>query len=340
MQNAIQQAITQAFAGNTLNALKWAIAENKGISYEQVGQRFGFDSPVARIKKLVASGGIFTDENGVINKGDITNAVTKAAVAASTVANTPNLVYPGQRPGVVYDTPVTTPILEQITAYGALGIAPFQRLLSQAANLTAAHLANEDSPVPAAAPATAFNTTDMQRFGLILAVTAETLSVSADDSVLSYVVQQLETAVSNALDVYFSGLVTANSAAAATAQAAIAALPDARYGVFVAAPDTLMNLQDAANPNPTVSYKTRPVIQSLAVPAGKLWLVQANRVTVTDPVGNEVSKTNEADIVLDDGTGTANTTVTHLFQNNMAAVKIMRRLSAKLLSPVQVVTLS
>lgn len=338
MQNAIQQAITSALAGRTLESLKWIVAEQASDNTAVIN-RFGAASPAAHIKRLVGGNGVFTDGKGVINMGDI----RKAAVPAATVTNTPNLVFPPQRAGVLYQTPVTTPVLEQLKAFGAIDLAAFSRIVTQAANLTAARLPNEDSPIPAAAPASAFTTTDMARFGLILAVTRESLSMSADDSVLGYVAQQLDTAINNALDVYFADLVAASSVTAASAQAAIAALADPRFGVFVGAPDTLIGLQDAVNTDPTVSYKTRPVIQSLAVPADTLWLVQANRVSITDPFGNEVSRTDQASIVMDSAPGDAPANASQpvgLFQENMSALKIVRKLSAKLLSPVQVIELA
>ncbi|OWJ59140.1 hypothetical protein [Paraburkholderia caledonica] len=268
-------------------------------------------------------------------------AVTKGAVAAATVSNTPALYYPTQTPGVLLP-PTTPPILSQLVALGAPQLPPNVRLLTQAHLLQASEIAEGD-PTPAAAPGVDFSLTSLRKFGLICTFSDSLLApVSLTNAVVQYVQNQLEAAANNATDAFMVSLMMTGGTAASTVAAALAAfVGDLRTGCWIGSPVTLAGLRSAQETDIGPrggSFYQLPAVASLAVPDGKLILQDIKRIAVFDGP-QYVDRSIEADIVMDSDPKTATSEPLRLFQENMTALKIIKYADAKIIAAPQVITL-
>lgn len=264
--------------------------------------------------------------------------LAKAAVPVATTSNNPELYRPHQAPGVLYP-PTTTPIITALAQMGAPQLPPNVRALTQDKLLQAAEI-GEAEAVPGVAPATDVTLSSIRRFGLLMVfediLFAET---NFSDAVVQYVQDQLEMAANNATDAAMIDLFTKQGKAAASVGAAIAAFDgDLRTACWIGNPVTLTGLQDAANPNVGPrggTYKTLQAISSLAVPHGKLILVDVKRTAVFD--GPQIiAKSNQADVVVDTPDGPK---VVRLLQENKTALKITKYADAKVIAAPQLITL-
>jgi hypothetical protein len=315
-------------------------AASESWTYEATRKAFGAESVVSRVKRVLPQ--LSVDSEGLINQSVLTEAITKAAVAATTTANASNLYYPTQAPGVLLP-PISPSIISALIALGAPELPPNVRLLTQAANLSAVEV-SEGAPVPAAAPSLGFTLTDTDRkFALIVAFGTEMLAASNfDNRVQAYVEQQLTIAANNASDAFMLGLLDAGTAQT-TVSAAIAAFAgDLRTAAWVGSPETLAGLRSAQETQVGPmggTYYQLPAIATVAAAAHKLYLVDRKRVALFDgPM--EIVSSEEASILMDSAPGTASEAVTNLFQEGKVAIKVTQYVDARILTPAQVITLA
>ncbi|OXC78538.1 HK97 family phage prohead protease [Caballeronia sordidicola] len=269
--------------------------------------------------------------------------LAKAVIPATSTTTASALYYPTQAPGVLLP-PVTPSLITALANGGAPQLPPNTRLVTQAALLTASEVPEGDA-YPAGAPSLAFTLTDTERkFGLIMTYTRDMLAASNYDSrVQDYVQGQLEAAADNATDGFLVGIMTAEGTAATSVAQALASFAgDLRSAVWIASPETLASLQDAANPNVGPAggvYRTLPALATNAAPDNKLFLLDRKRVAVYDGA-LIIEQSDEASIVLDTAPGTPGLPVAHLFQEGLVALKITKYADSKLLSAPHVITLA
>ncbi|RFU48029.1 hypothetical protein [Paraburkholderia sp. DHOC27] len=267
----------------------------------------------------------------------------KTAVLPSTLtsANTGSLYYPVQQAGIVLP-PATTPLVTALTQFGAMQPKPNIRILTQSQLLQASEI-TEGSGYPAAAPNIEFSLTDNRKFGLILLFSREMLAMQGDsENVVSYMQQQLEFATNLATDAYAYATLTANAAAATTAQAALNAFEaDPRTAVWIGAPATLASLRSAAEQDVGTrggEFMKLPALASLAVPQGKLLLVDTQRTAVYDGF-EEVMRADEATVVPDTEPNGSATPPVFTFQTGQIAMRITKYADVLPLHQTQLVTL-
>lgn len=266
--------------------------------------------------------------------------ITKEAVPAAAIGNTPALYYPTQTASVLLP-PTTPPIVSQLAALGAPQLPPNVRLLTQALLLQASEIAEGD-PTPAAAPGVDFALTSLRKFGLICTFSNALLApVNLTDAVVQYVQDQLEAAANNATDAFMVALMTTSGAAAGTVAAAMTAFAgDLRTACWIGNPGTLASLRSAQETDIGPrggSFYQLPALASLAVPDGKLILQDIKRIAVFDGP-QYVARSIEADIVMDSDPKNATSKPVRLFQENMTALKIIKYADAKLIAVPQIVT--
>ncbi|CAB3746432.1 hypothetical protein [Paraburkholderia humisilvae] len=359
---------------STTEQLQFAVAAEWDAA--QIEAVFGSGSVVARVKALVDGGQLATHgtaevfgvpslvkaiEDGRSGKPRLAlqhlhggraadkqrieaMRVGKAAVPAATTANNSALYSPTQAAGVLLP-PVTVSLIQLLSRGGAANLPPNTRLLTQTALLTAAEVA-EGAAIPAAAPDIDFRlTTTNRKFALIVAFTAEMMHAgNFDNPVQEYVEQQLTDAASNATDLFFVNLMLSEGTdAGADVVAAMRQFEgDLRSAVWIANPDVLTTLQDAANPNVGPAggtYRTLPALPTMAAPDNTLFLVDRKRVAVFDgPM--LIDSTIQADIVMDTAPGSENSAPVSMFQKNLKALKVTKYADAKLLTKPLVITLS
>ncbi len=264
--------------------------------------------------------------------------ITKASVPAATTGNNPELYRPEQAPGVLYP-PTTTPIITALAQMGAPQLPPNVRALTQDKLLQAAEI-GEGEGFPGVAPTINAMLSSLRKFGVIM-VFDDTLLAATNYStaVVQYVQEQLEMAANNATDAAVIDLFTKQGKTATSVKDAIAAFDgDLRTACWIGSPATLATLQDAANPNIGPrggTYKALQAIPSLAVPAGKLILVDVKRTAVFD--GPQwIERSNQASVEVDTPDGPK---VIHLMQENKTALKITKYADAKVIAAPQVITL-
>ncbi|KVT28345.1 hypothetical protein [Burkholderia ubonensis] len=343
---------------NAAQQIQWAIAENWTPAQAQEVMGVGVVPGLMQVAKSLT-----TDSKGVIESSRIREIVekggrpvvseglalhrheqgpgamiAKAAVPVATTGNNPELYRPSQAPGVLYP-PTTTPIITALAQMGAPQLPPNVRALTQDKLLQAAEI-GEAEAVPGVAPATDVTLSSIRRFGLLM-VFEDMLFAATNfsDAVVRYVQDQLEMAANNATDAAMIDLFTKHGKAAASVKEAIAAFDgDLRTACWIGNPVTLTGLQDAANPNVGPrggTYKTLQAIPSLAVPDGKLILVDVKRTAVFD--GPQIiAKSNQADVVVDTPDGPK---VIRLLQENKTALKIIKYADAKIIAAPQIITL-
>ncbi|KWB97325.1 hypothetical protein WL51_29740 [Burkholderia ubonensis] len=264
--------------------------------------------------------------------------LAKAAVPVATTGNNPELYRPTQAPGVLYP-PTTTPIITALAQMGAPQLPPNVRALTQDKLLQAVEIGEGDT-FPAVAPTIDAVLSSFRKFGVVM-VFDDTLLAATNYSaaVVQYVQEQLEMAVNNATDAAVIDLFTKQGKAAASVKEGVAAFDgDLRTACWIGNPTTLTGLQDAANPDIGPrggTYKTLQAVPSLAVPDGKLILVDVKRTAVFD--GPQwIERSNQADIAVDTSDGPK---VIHLLQENKTALKITKYADAKIIAAPQVITL-
>ncbi|KGC03157.1 hypothetical protein DM81_3273 [Burkholderia multivorans] len=355
IREEVNQAIVKHL--NPTQQIQWAIAKNwtpaqaqevMGVgvvpSLLQVAKSLTTDSHGAvassRIREIVEKGGrrVVADSHQAGVPQGPGAMLTKAAVPASTTGNNPELYRPTQASGVLYP-PTTTPIITTLVQMGALQLPPNVRALTQDKLLQAAEIGEEDT-FPAVAPTIDAVLSSFRKFGVVL-VFDDTLLAASNYStaVVQYVQEQLEMAANNATDAAVIDLFTKQGKAATSVKEGIAAFDgDLRTACWIGNPVTLTDLQDAANPNVGPrggTYKTLQAIPSLAVPDGKLILVDVKRTAVFD--GPQwIERSNQADITVDTSDGPK---VIHLLQENKTALKITKYADAKIIAAPQVITL-
>ncbi|WP_146121497.1 hypothetical protein [Burkholderia multivorans] len=356
----IREEVSQAIVKhlNPSQQIQWAIANNwtpaqaqevMGVgvvpSLLQVAKSLTTDSKgvieSSRIREIVAKGGRPAASEGLTLRRHEQGPgamITKAAVPVATTGNNPELYRPTQTSGVLYP-PTTTPIITTLVQMGALQLPPNVRALTQDKLLQAAEIGEEDT-FPAVAPTIDAVLSSFRKFGVIM-VFDDTLLAATNYStaVVQYVQEQLEMAANNATDAAVIDLFTKQGKAATSVQEGIAAFDgDLRTACWIGSPATLATLQDTANPNIGPrggTYKTLQAIPSLAVPAGKLILVDVKRTAVFD--GPQwIERSNQADITVDTSDGPK---VIHLLQENKTALKITKYADAKVIAVPQVITL-
>ncbi|KGR93873.1 HK97 family phage prohead protease [Burkholderia sp. ABCPW 111] len=293
------------------------------------------NSAAEQIRKAVS----MTHEDAVMASIDtVRSDIVKASVPVATTENNPELYRPAQVPGVLYP-PTTAPIITALAQMGALQLPPNVRALTQDKLLQAAEI-GEDEGFPAVAPTIDAVLSDARKFGVVMVFDDSILAATNySAAVVQYVQGQLEMAANNATDAAVIDTFTRQGKAAASVQEGIAAFDgDLRTACWIGSPATLATLQDAANPNIGPrggTYKTLQAIPSLAVPAGKLILVDVKRTAVFD--GPQwIERSNQADITVDTPDGQK---VVHLLQENKTALKITKYADAKIIASPQVITL-
>jgi len=355
IQETVNQEIIKHL--NAAQQIQWAIAENwtpaqaqevMGVgvvpSLLQVAKSLTTDSKGviegSRVREIVAKGGRVLVANGLSGRhaqgpGAM---IAKAAVPVATTGNNPELYRPTQAPGVLYP-PTTTPIITALAQMGAPQLPPNVRALKEDKLLQAAEI-GEGEGFPAVAPTIDAVLSSFRKFGVIM-VFDDTLLAATNYStaIVQYVQEQLEMAANNATDAAVIDLFTKQGKAAASVGAGIAAFDgDLRTACWIGNPVTLTGLQDAANPNVGPrggTYRTLQAIPSLAVPDGKLILVDVKRTAVFD--GPQwIERSNQADIAVDTSDGPK---VVHLVQENKTALKITKFADAKIIAAPQVITL-
>lgn len=342
---------------NAAQQIQWAIAENwtpaqaqevMGVgvvpSLLQVAKSLTTDSKGviegSRIREIFAKGGrhVVADSHRAGVPPGPGAMIAKAAVPVATTGNNSELYRPEQAPGVLYP-PTTTPIITALAQMGAPQLPPNVRALTQDKLLQAAEI-GEGEGFPGVAPTIDAVLSSFRKFGVIM-VFDDTLLAATNYStaVVQYVREQLEMAANNATDAAVIDLFTKQGKAAASVRAGIAAFDgDLRTACWIGNPVTLTGLQDAANPNIGPrggTYRTLQAIPSLAVPDGKLILVDVKRTAVFD--GPQwIERSNQADITVDTSDGPK---VIHLLQENKTALKITKYADAKIIAAPQVITL-
>ncbi|HDR9339130.1 hypothetical protein NIB78_03025 [Burkholderia multivorans] len=343
---------------NPAQQIQWAIAKNWTPAQAQEVMGVGVVPGLMQVAKSLT-----TDSKGVIDSSRIREIVekggrpvvsegltlrrheqgpgamiAKAAVPVATAANNPDLYRPEQAPGVLYP-PTTTPIITALAQMGAPQLPPNVRALTQDKLLQAAEI-GEGEGFPGVAPTSNVMLSSLRKFGLVMVFDDTLLAVTNySTAVVQYVQEQLEMAANNATDAAVIDLFTKQGKTATSVKDAIAAFDgDLRTACWIGSPSTLATLQDAANPNIGPrggTYKTLQAIPSLAVPAGKLILVDVKRTAVFD--GPQwIERSNQADITVDTSDGPK---VIHLLQENKTALKITKYADAKVIAVPQVITL-
>ncbi|EDT02391.1 hypothetical protein BamIOP4010DRAFT_4103 [Burkholderia ambifaria IOP40-10] len=346
--------------------IQWAIAENwtpaqaqevMGVGVVpglmQVAKSLATDSKgvieSSRIREIVEKGGRPVVSEGLTQRRHEQGPgamIAKAAVPVAMTGNNPELYRPEQAPGVLYP-PTTTPIITALAQMGATQLPPNVRALTQDKLLQAAEI-GEGEGFPGVAPTINVMLSSLRKFGVVM-LFDDTLLAAANYStaVVQYVQEQLEMAANNATDAAVVALMlgagqnhTRDAAGRdVVVNAAMAAFAgDLRIACWIGSPATLATLQDAANPNIGPrggTYKTLQAIPSLAVPDGKLILVDVKRTAVFD--GPQwIERSNQADITVDTPDGPK---VVHLLQENKTALKITKYADAKVIAAPQIVTL-
>ncbi|CAJ2750416.1 hypothetical protein [Burkholderia pseudomallei] len=356
IQESINQEIIKHL--NAAQQIQWAIAKNWTPAQAQEVMGVGVVPGLMQVAKSLT-----TDSKGVIESSRIREIVekggrpvvsegltlrrheqgpgamiTKAAVPVATTGNNPELYRPEQAPGVLYP-PTTTPIITALAQMGALRLPPNVRALTQDKLLQAVEIGEGDT-FPAVAPTIDAVLSSFRKFGVVM-VFDDTLLAATNYStaVVQYVQEQLEMAANNATDVAMIDLFTKHGKAAASVKEGFAAFDgDLRTSCWIGNPVTLTGLQDAANPNIGPrggTYKTLQAIPSLAVPDGKLFLVDVKRTAVFD--GPQwIERSNQAEIAVDTPDGPK---VVHLLQENKTALKITKYADATIVAVPQVITL-
>ena len=362
---------------NPTEQLQFALTEDWPASH--VTKVFGVNSVISRVKDLVTENGLTLDglssaeyfNDGALTKAiaegranksrldkhnlmplpfgpradarkEVARLITKAAVPAATTSNTSALYYPGQAAGVLLP-PISPAIISSLISMGAPTLPPNVRLLTQAALLSAAEVAEGD-PTPAAAPSLAFTLTATDRkFALIVAYSQEMVAASNyDASVQEFIEQQLTIAANNATDAFLLGLLDAGTAATTVAGAISAFAGDLRTACWLGNPETLAGLRSAQETNVGPlggTFYQLPVVSSVAAAANKLYLVDRKRVALYDGA-MEITSSDQASILMDSAPGTAAEAVSNLYQENKVALKVVKYADAKLLTPAQVITLA
>lgn len=308
------------------------------------------DAQITSFKSLNASKGNILNQTAInqVRKAlDMSpwDAAIKSAVAPATTANTgasvdpgPGLSYVAQQNGVTVLQPlVTRSVIAQLADLGAPQLPPDVRALTQAGVLIAPEIP-EGGQFPAAAPGTDFVLEAARKVGLIMVFNSE-LTINGSDAVLNYVQGNLESAADNGVDdLVTAELLTLAGTAHATIKDALTAFDgDIRTACWLGNPDTLTTLRSpqetGVGPNGGVYYQL-PALPVLAMPEGVLLLVDAKRTAVWD--GPQfIERSNEADIVMDDGKGTATTQIYRLFQQNGVALKVTKYFDYKaMVNPV------
>ncbi|WP_059731088.1 hypothetical protein [Burkholderia cepacia] len=357
IQESINQEIIKHL--NPAQQIQWAIAKNwtpaqaqdvMGVGVVpglmQVAKSLTTDSTgvieSSRIREIVEKGGRPVVSEGLTLRRHEQGPgamIAKAAVPVATTENNPELYRPTQFPGVMYP-PTTAPIITALAQMGALQLPPNVRALTQDKLLQAAEI-GEDEGFPAVAPTIDAVLSDARKFGVIMVFDDSILAATNySAAVVQYVQGQLEMAANNATDAAVIDTFTRQGKAAASVQEGIAAFDgDLRTACWIGSPATLATLQDAANPNIGPrggTYKTLQAIPSLAVPAGKLILVDVKRTAVFD--GPQwIERSNQADITVDTPDGPK---VIRLLQENKTALKITKYADAKVIAVPQVITIS
>ncbi|WP_250451064.1 HK97 family phage prohead protease [Caballeronia sp. ATUFL_M2_KS44] len=290
---------------------------------------------------------LFADqiEQGNTKAADaVRSALEKSAVAASTTTSgdTSALYYPVQQAGIVLP-PATTPIVSALANLGALKTPPNRRALTQAQLIEASEIP-EGGGYPCAAGSIAFSLSSVRKWGVILTFTKDMLEAQGtDENVIDYVTAQLEHAANLGTDAFAYAQLTANAAAATTVQGALDAFTaDARTACWIGSPATLASLRSPTETQvgPRGGFlMTLPALPSLAIPQGKLLLVDATRTAVFDGP-QTVLRTDESTIVPDTAPDGSSTPPLYLFQQNMVAMRITKYADIMPLHQTQLVTLA
>ena len=191
----------------------------------------------------------------------------------------------------------------------------------------------EFEPVPAYQGAFGVTLSDKRKVALIAVLSAELLRATGDVAE-NIIAAQLQRALSRGLDAAFVGnqargaVTPTGLAAVATQAASFAAGVEAFSGDLTAAsvlvnPLTAVTLRSASETGITAkggTYGGMPAVASYAVPVGKLLIVDGGRV-VTFLGDAELDVANAGMFPVDDGTGTATTVQTGMFQSNSQALK-------------------